>query len=817
MARQTRETQEFLRIARERFKFGSEADAQQRQRELADLRMYGGDQWRAEAIKAREGIEGTGNPTSDGSAVPLPPVPARPMYTINKLREPIRQVLNQERQSDMGIELVPADDFGDLAQSGNTEEIELREGLIRRIQRDSQAADARTWAFSRAVIAGRGYYGVMTRYLPGKTNDQEIYIHRFYNQASVVVDPFHEQPDGSDVEWAFSGADLSWDDYKSKYPKAAKALVGTVKGLQGRVPETVPDLSDDEWRALGDSAPGWFTQEGERRGVRVMDYWTVEFTDRELVEVNGEPMWADEVPEGIPIDREAIDDADEDDPEEGEEIRRTVTQRKVCWYQIDGLQILDEAEWPAPDIPIVKVLGEELQPWDGERRMEGMVRQSRDSQEGFNVMVSKMIELIALTPIPPLQVTPEQVEGFGAWYQAMTTRTLPFLPYNLVSDASNKALPPPSATNRSTDVAAVAASIAMFDQAIQSTTGVNDPQLGKVDPSARSGKAIRLLQEQAMHGTSNYLDNLKRSIRYEGQIINNLLYPIYGKKPGRLVRIMNGENQSQTMRIAPSLGGGDQTPMAPGLLQRLRSAFGGGPSNATTGQPQKQYRLTPDANFNVIVKVTQSFESRRTQEAATIADLLTAQPQLMTVMGDLFFKNQDGPGHEEMAERAKLMLAPPIQQYLAQKEQNNGQGLPPTAMMQLQALQQQLQQAEQLLQQAKQEQDTKAAETQGKAQLEQMKAESERQLTLIKEQFETVRNQQNNEAKLAVAELGAKVDRLALFLEESRLIGARHDEAQEAELGRRHEMGMAAAQVGAQASAAEQQATQERDMAPKQE
>lgn len=804
--RSPQQTTAFVTEARDRFKFGATSDDKQRQRELADLRMYAGEQWRPDILQARAGQNAIAGPN------PMPPLPARPTYTINKLKEPIRQVLNQERQSDMGIEIVPADDFGDLAQPGNETEIELREGLVRRIQRESQAADARTWAFSRSTIAGRGAYAVMTRYLPGKTNDQEIYVHRIYNQASVVWDPFHEQPDGSDANWVFIGSDLSWDEYKTKYPKFAKKLIGRAKGIDGPVPADVTDLNDAEWRALGDAAPEWFTAENGQRGVRVVDYFYAEFEDRELVEVNGEPVWADELPDGVKPDI---------DPDTEEEVRRTVSERRVCWAQLDGLNVLDETEWPSPDIPVVKVLGEELQPYDKERRAEGMVRQSRDSQDGFNVMVSKLVEMIALTPLPPLQATPEQVAGFESWYQVMTTRTLPYLPYNAKEDSTGKALAPPYATDRSTDIAAVAASIQMFDMAIQATTGVSDPQLGKVDPSARSGKAIRLLQEQAMHGTSNYLDNLKRSIRYEGQIINNLLYPIYGKKPGRLVRIMNKHGESETIRMSPPSGERTEAGQAnaaakPGLLERLRTRIlGGTPEEQpnVTGQPDKQYRLTPDANFNVIVKVTQSYESRRTQEAATIADLLTAKPDLMAVFGDLFFKNQDGPGHEEMAERAKVMLAPPVQQYLAEKAQNGGQALPPGVSQQMQAMQQQLQQAEQLLMQAKQEQDAKTAETQGKVQIEQIRGAIQTHLEQMKQTFESARTEQNNEVKLAVAEIGAKVDRLELFLEESRLVGARQHEASMADAQRRHELGMSAADAGRSAEEAEAGRAQERDLA----
>jgi hypothetical protein len=132
--------------ARTRAKLAFDADKSQRTRETEDLRYYAGDQWPTDVRQARLGQQANGN---------LPPVPARPTLTINKLREPVLSVLNQERQSDIGIELVPADDFGDLGVTPDDTEITLREGLTRRIQRESVAASARTipatFSLTRAV------------------------------------------------------------------------------------------------------------------------------------------------------------------------------------------------------------------------------------------------------------------------------------------------------------------------------------------------------------------------------------------------------------------------------------------------------------------------------------------------------------------------------------------------------------------------------------------------------------------------------------------------------------------------------------------
>src|SRR6267378_1103321 len=728
---------DLLDLARKRFKQSAEADDEQRQRELDDLRFFAGDQWSDEQLRARAGRN-----AQDG----LPPVPARPILTINKVRQPVRQVLNDERGSDFGVTIAAADDFGDLVPALHDQESELREGLARRLQRSSEAADARTWAFTRSTIAGRGYYGVMTRFVPGKSFDKEVYVHRFYNQASVSLDPAHEQPDGSDAEWGFVGVDMPWAQYEAEFPKNAK-----------KQKNDVLTLSDADFRALGEELPGWFTSEKETKSCRVVDYWYTERVARTLVQLSdGTNVWKDELPENMSEDMRAqIQEYDAQFPNEPPRGRsnqasvvivneREEVEKQIKWCKIDGTQILDETDWEGPDLPIVKVLGEELQPYDAERRAEGMVRPSRDSCQGFNAMVSKWVETVGYAPIPPFQATMEQIQGYEQWYQLANTRALPYLPYNLVSD-NGVTLGPPTRTPVDTPIQAIAASIQMFDEAIQSTTAVPDSRVGRnTDSHLKAARAIQALQQQSEHGTSNYLDNLRRSIRYEGQIINNLLYPIYGKTPGRIVRILTGEGDSQTVRIG-----------APGQQQQPIGMMNAG----TPQSPLQQYTLTPDAHFNVIVKVTRAFDSRREQEATIIGDLLNANPQLLTWFGDLFFKNQDGPGHAEMAERAKVMLAPPIQAMIAQKAQ--GSQIPPEIAQQLAAKDAQIKHAEAAMQELNGQLQTKQAEHDTKLQITQMEIASKEKIAAM-----------DRETKLAVAELTAKVDRLELFLEERARVGA---------------------------------------------
>ncbi len=638
---------EILILAKQRFEQEGEATQKIRQEELKDLAFFSGDQWDVATRNAREAQQAN---IQNG----LPPVPARPCLTINKVREPVRQVLNQERDADLGVTVVAADDFEGLTPPVDDTEIKLREGLLRRIQRAPEAADARTWAFSRAVIAGRGFYCVMTRYLPGKTWYQEPYVHRIFNQSSVSLDPAHEQPDGSDADWGFLGNDVPWTQYEHDYPRVANGD-----------PNPLFTASESEFRQLGADMPMWFSGEKDLKSVRVVDYWYVEREGRTLLQLaDGTALWKDEAPDTLDLtDKTQVIDS------------REVVEKRIKWCKLDGYQILEKTDWLGPDLPIVKVLGEELHPYDNERRTEGMIRSAKDAQVGFNAMVSKWVESVGLAPIPPFQATPDQIAGFEQWYQVANTRTLPYLPYNSTSEAGQP-VGPPTRTPVDTPISAIAASVAMFDEAIQSTTGVPEARVGRnTDSHLKSGTALRQLRESSEQGTSNFLDNLRRSMRYEGQILNNLLFPLYGQ-PGRLVRIVNGEGAEEVVRVT-----------VPGQMAQNAQPL-------QNGAPPKDLTLTKDARFNVAIKITRAFDTRRQEEVAMLAELLAASPVLMTWFGDLFFKHQDGPGHDVMAERAKVMLDPRI---LAAMSENTN--LPPEVAARVKAMEGQIQHAEQAMQQ----------------------------------------------------------------------------------------------------------------------
>ena len=687
---------DLLKKARERFKLADEADGKQQQRERDDLAFYAGDQWPADIRLARQGQQPING---------MPAVPARPTLVINKVREPVRSIQNQVRGSDIGIELVPADDFGDLGLTPDDTEVTLREGLIRRIQRESHAQDARQWAADRAFIAGRGYYLVMMRFLPGKTWDQEVYVHRIYNQAGVLLDPSHTAPDGSDADWEFMGTWVPWDRYAGEHPTLADGSENPFS-----------EASESDFTSMAERYPDWYQADGEQRAVRVVDYW---YTERSTVTYavlqDGTVVDEDEVPNGVtPVDT------------------RTDVVKAIKWVKIGGgVQELEKTDWAGPDMPIIKVLGEELQPYDDQRRAEGMVRPMRDSGMGFNYMASKATEVLGLSPIPLLQLDPEAIDGYESWYAVLNTRTLPYAPYRTWDDQGRQ-LNPPHRLPVDPNIQPIMQALVMFDQAVQTTTAVHDPAMGKTDPSVKSAKHAQALIEQAQRSTSNFIDNLARSMRYEGQVINGLLYPIYGARPGRMVRILTGEGENQMM------------------------VLGDPQQQAEQAKAAKVGKLTKDAHFNVIVKISKNAENRRMQESSALGELIAAEPQMMSWFGDLYFSARDIPNRKQLAERAKVMLAPPIQKMLAAKEQ--GKEMDPAAHAEIQQLQQRIQELEQIAGQMNQEIQTKQAEQQAKVAIEQGKAQTQTQIEQMKAQTQERIAQLEAERDLMLAQQTAATE-----------------------------------------------------------
>jgi hypothetical protein len=72
--------------------------------------------------------------------------------------------------------------------------------------------------------------------------------------------------------------------------------------------------------------------------------------------------------------------------------------------------------------------------------------------------------------------------------------------------------------------------------------------------------------------------------------------------------------------------------------------------------------------YDIYTTTGPSFTTRRIEAVEAMTTMTQANPELWGVIGDQLVKNMDWPGAEEMAERLKLTLIPPVQEMLNKDE-----------------------------------------------------------------------------------------------------------------------------------------------------
>ena len=697
------------------------AEAEQRELEEDDLEFDAGKQWPDEVIasRAKQVING----------VTIPP---RPMLTISKLGQPISLVMSAIRGAHLGVTVHPE------SEEANQETAEVFQGIIRHIEVTSNAQAARNWACDRAVRAGRGYYRILKRYVDEGAatdawGDQELVIKRILNGAGVYLDPYAVEPDWSDADWGMVGGFVRESRYKQRWPKSKLTAMMEGEGFEG----------------IGDEAPGWMSDDiAGQRGYRVMELFKVERTQRKRLLLDAKmPTLAGEQLDDVHLD----EFLEQDDPESSakwlkdnqKRIRqqRTVEQRKVMWYTLNGIEVLDEEEWDGIYIPILPVIGREKF-YRNTRRWEGVVRPAKDGQRLYNYSATSAVEMQAMDTKAPYIGVEGQFEGHEEEWSQANTRNFPYLQVRPVSFGGQQA-PMPQRNVAGPNLQGPLALLQAADEFIKSTTATYAPSLGDTS-GAKSGRAIMALKDQSEGANSEFLDNLKSvTMPFEAKQLLDLIPKIYDR-PGRVQRILGIDDQPREVILnapfVPGPGGRPQPvpnvpgvpPAAPqgmmppqgmpGMPPQMPPQPGTLPGVSRGPAPQPKHFDLSKGRYSLAVTIGKSYASRLSQGVDEMSQVLSAAPDLLKIIGDIYFRFRDFPGHTEIAERMKKMLPPQLQ------EGQEGQDNPEALKAQLAQAQQAMQQLQGEFQQAMDAIKTKQVEAQGKVQSETVKAQAQLEL-----------------------------------------------------------------------------------------
>ena len=558
---------------------------------------------------------------------------ARPCLTINKLPQHVRQVTNDQRQNRPGAKVIPVDDKADV------EIADIFNGMIRHIEYISDADVAYDTACENQVSYGEGYIRLLTEYCDDNTFDQDIKIGRVRNSFSVYMDPTIQDPTGADAKWCFVTEDLTKAEYARLYPDAAP--ITTLQSL-----------------GVGDqSISNWLNEDT----IRIADYY---YVDYDRATLNLYPGNATAFV-GTPEDKQLK--AFYGKPLKSRESDRA----RVKYCKINGYEILSENEWAGKWIPVIRIVGNEFEV-DGRLYVSGLVRNAKDAQRMYNYWVSQEAEMLALAPKAPFIGYGGQFEGYENQWKTANTTNWPYLEVNPdVTDGQGAVLPLPQRAQPPMASSGLLQAKAGASEDIKSTTGQYNASLG-MGSNERSGKAILARQREGDVGTYHYGDNLARGVRHIARQLVDLIPKIYDTQ--RIARIIGEDGETKMVKINP-----DQAEPVNKIVDQQ-------------GVVVEKIYNPGVGKYDVVATTGPGYATKRQEALEAMAQLLQGNPQLWQVAGDLFGKNMDWPGAQEMAKRFAKTIDP--------KLMSDGEDNPElqAAQQQMQAMGQEMEQMHQMIQ-----------------------------------------------------------------------------------------------------------------------
>jgi hypothetical protein len=557
---------------------------------------------------------------------------ARPCLTINKLPQHVRQVTNDMRQNRPGAKVIPVDDKADVAVA------DIFNGMIRHIEYISDADVAYDTACENQVSYGEGYIRLLTEYCDDNSFDQDIKIGRVRNSFSVYMDPLIQDPTGSDAKWCFVTEDVTRAEYERMYPNSTP--ISTLQSL-----------------GVGDqSISNWLNEDT----IRVADYYYIDY-DKATLNLYPGNMTAFA---GTPEDKELK-------ILYGKPLRSRESDRpKVKYCKINGYEILEEREWAGKWIPVIRIVGNEFEV-DGRLYVSGLVRNAKDAQRMYNYWVSQEAEMLALAPKAPFIGYGGQFEGFEEKWKTANTNNWPYLEVNPdVTNGQGAALPLPQRAQPPMASSGLLQAKAGASEDIKSTTGQYNASLG-MGSNERSGKAILARQREGDVGTYHYGDNLSRGVRHVARQLVDLIPKIYDTQ--RIARIIGEDGETKMVKINP-----DQPEPVNQIVNEEGIVI------------EKIYNPGV-GKYDVVAITGPGYATKRQEALEAMAQLLQGNPQLWQVAGDLFVKNMDWPGAQEMSKRFAKTIDPKIMADDDKSPQLQA------AEMQIQAMGQEMEQMHQMI------------------------------------------------------------------------------------------------------------------------
>lgn len=545
--------------------------------------------------------------------------------TVNLTAQHCNQIINNIRQNRPQCRVLPVDNGADKKTA------EILAGLIRNIQTSSNADDAHDLAAEHSIYGGEGYWRVITEYETPESFEQCIKIKSIIDPMLVYIDPAAKELDKSDAEWGFIFEDITRQQCKREYP----------------------DVDPASWV---EDTQGWVKEDMIRRAEY---FYAVYEDDVAYLLIDGTGVLKSEIA-----------------PEEQETIKQMIVKerktksRRWKWCILIGGEDkpVEVRDWPGAYLPIVSVIGKEIN-INGEIVRKGLVRDLKDPARMVNFSYSEAIQSVALQNKIPYIAPAEAIEGYEDRWANANSSNFAYLPYNSVDESGN-AIPAPQRQPPAVMPSAQVQLLQLSTEEMRAASGQQNANFG-IKSEAASGIGIQRLKAQGEVATFHFPDNQVRGLRYEAQILVDLIPKIYDTK--RVIRVLGLDGKDQMATLDPS-------------MQQPYAEVDSDDSDINASDIQKIFNPAV-GRYDVVIDTGPSYQTQRQEAADQLTELASRNPQLMQIAGDIIVRSYDFPMADQLAKRLEKALPPNL-------ADNKKKGPTP----QEQQLQQQLQQAQGQLQ-----------------------------------------------------------------------------------------------------------------------
>lgn len=589
----------------------------------------------------------------------------RPALQWNRIPTYVQQVVNDGRQNKPAIKITPGD-------RGIKETAEFFQSRIRQIEYDSSADIAYDTARDQQVTSGRGWIRITTEWIPG-TMRQKICIDRIENQFSVVMDPAAKLYDRSDADWCFVVTRISKAEHERRYGKDS-------------VVSSLDFTSDDnvwpEWIGVGEKCDM----------IQIAEYWVKEYKKRILCQLKtGATAWKDTLSETEYREMVALN------PATAKPIEREEQDATIRRYVINGAEILQDGEWLGSTIPIVPVWGREAVV-QGIRRTYSLIRQAKDPQRGLNLLVSNLMEQLAAMPKTPWEAPIGSIaeNHINDWRDAGSVPKTVLFYQQYTQDG--RTLEKPSREVAEPPIQAIVIGIREHIDAIKAAMGIYDASLGN-RTNETAGVAIAQRKQSAEIVNFHFSDNENRSRKRVGEILIELIPQL--DKPGMKVPVRSEDGKVELIPI-------------------------GTPYIHPKSGEEVVHNLT-EGDYGLEVATGPTYASQRQQINERDQELIKAFPELMMVIGDLYFSTDDAPGAQDRAERMKNYIQAKNPGVIQDKSEAGQKPLPPEVQQAIAKLQEELQTTTAFAQSLHQKLETQQPKLDNDVKLKQMDIDFQRE------------------------------------------------------------------------------------------